>query len=121
MGLRGKSRLLPSFSIPALSLTTRPTLPALGRPQLALPPPVLRDLDHAHLVSTYLLHFLQGFVLAGGAPELAPFLRAIAAYFDLEWDAIRSQDKGKGVVVAATWLIPVALVPRPWDFGDARD
>lgn len=26
------------------------------------------------------------------------------------------QDKGKGVVCAATWLMPAALVPRAWDF-----
>lgn len=35
----------------------------------------------------------------------------------MEFSAIQSQSKGgKGVVLAATWLLPVALVPRPWDF-----
>ena len=35
----------------------------------------------------------------------------------MEFSAIQSQNKeGQGVVLAATWLLPVALVPRPWDF-----
>ncbi|GAA6046177.1 hypothetical protein NBRC10513_002171 [Rhodotorula toruloides] len=50
------------------------------------------------------------------APELAPFIRYIASYCDMEWSAIKAQDRGHGVVLAATWLLPVALVPRPWDF-----
>ena len=43
-------------------------------------------------------------------------MRYISAYLDLEWTAIRTQNKGQGVVVAATWLIPIALVARPYDF-----
>jgi len=43
-------------------------------------------------------------------------VRYISAYLDLEWTAIRTQNKGQGVVVAATWLIPIALVARPYDF-----
>lgn len=31
---------------------------------------------------------------------------------------IKRADEGKGVVCTATWLLPVALVPRPWDFPD---
>ena len=58
----------------------------------------------------------QALLLAGGAPELQPFVRYISAYLDLEWTAIRTQNKGQGVVVAATWLIPIALVARPYDF-----
>ena len=58
----------------------------------------------------------QALLLAGGAPELQPFVRYISAYLDLEWTSIRTQNKGHGVVVAATWLIPIALVARPYDF-----
>ena len=35
---------------------------------------------------------------------------------DVEFKAIQQQDKGNGVVVAATWFMPLALVPRPWDY-----
>ncbi|KAK4699651.1 hypothetical protein P7C70_g6608, partial [Phenoliferia sp. Uapishka_3] len=84
--------------------------------ELCLPPPVLETLGHVHSVSNTLFKFLQAFVISGGAPELAPFVKYLSSYIDLEWSAITSQNKGHGVILAATWLLPVALVPRPWDF-----
>lgn len=84
--------------------------------ELCLPAPVMHQAGEGHFVAQYSLYLIQAFLLGGGAPELFPFVRAISSYIDLEWKAIKSQDKGKGVVIAATWLIPVALVPRPWDF-----
>ncbi|GAA5906783.1 uncharacterized protein JCM6883_005689 [Sporobolomyces salmoneus] len=54
-------------------------------------------------------------------PEIAPFIRYISNFVDMEYAAIQSQNKGgKGVVLAATWLLPVALVPRPWDLPLSR-
>jgi hypothetical protein len=44
--------------------------------------------------------------------------RYISQFLDFQWNAIKAQDKGKGVVCAATWVCPAALVPRPWDFVD---
>ncbi|GAA5926904.1 hypothetical protein JCM1841_000363 [Sporobolomyces salmonicolor] len=81
--------------------------------ELSLPPPALETLASLQSVQQTFFTFLQAFV---GAPELAPFVRYVSSYVDMEISAIRSQDKGYGVVLAATWLLPVALVPRPWDF-----
>ncbi|GAA5965105.1 hypothetical protein JCM3765_004859 [Sporobolomyces pararoseus] len=88
--------------------------------EISLPPVVLSRLSAVHSVQQTFFGFIQAFVVAGGAPELAPFvrfIRYISNYVDMEYSAIQSQNKGgKGVVLAATWLLPVALVPRPWDF-----
>ena len=54
-----------------------------------------------------------------GVREILPFIRYISQYVDSEFNMIQAQDQGKGVVCAATWLVPVALVPRPWDFAPA--
>ena len=63
------------------------------------------------------VNFLTALSVAnGGVRELMPFVRYISQYIDGEFNAIREQDKGQGVVCAATWLMPAALVPRPWDF-----
>lgn len=40
----------------------------------------------------------------------------VSMYMDVEFKAIQQQDKGDGVVVAATWFMPLGLVPRPWDY-----
>lgn len=65
------------------------------------------------------MNFLTALSVAnGGVRELMPFVRYISQYIDAEFNAIRGQDEGKGVVCAATWLMPAALVPRPWDFAD---
>jgi len=53
-----------------------------------------------------------------GVREILPFIRYISQYLDFQWNAIRATDKGSGVVCAATWVCPAALVPRPWDFPD---
>ena len=45
--------------------------------EIALPPPVISTLSGVHSVSSTLFGFLEGFVLSGGAPELAPFVCAL--------------------------------------------
>ncbi|KAG8734524.1 hypothetical protein FRC11_000012 [Ceratobasidium sp. 423] len=66
-----------------------------------------------------LLNFLTAFALfSNGVREMLPFIRYIAQFIDFEWNTIKAQDKGRGVVCAATWVMPAALVPRPWDFVD---
>ncbi|GAA6038449.1 hypothetical protein JCM8097_007656 [Rhodosporidiobolus ruineniae] len=84
--------------------------------ELAVPPPAMKFLASVASVQQAFFTFLQAFIAAGGAPELAPLVRYISSYFDMEFQAIRAQNKGNGVVLAATWILPVALVPRPWDF-----
>ncbi|KDE09496.1 hypothetical protein MVLG_00396 [Microbotryum lychnidis-dioicae p1A1 Lamole] len=84
--------------------------------EITLPPPTMLSLSQFRNFQNTLFAVLQAFVIAGGAPELAPFIRYISMYMDTEWDGIARQDKGNGVVLAATWLLPIALVPRAWDF-----
>ncbi|MCO5562930.1 hypothetical protein L7F22_016566 [Adiantum nelumboides] len=88
--------------------------------ELTIPEPSMKYLSTAHSVSGAFLGFLQTMVTTGGVPELLPFVRYISSFVDMEFNAIRSQDRNsKGVVIAATWLMPLALVPRPWDYGFA--
>ena len=84
--------------------------------EMTLPEPSMRYLSTARSVSGSFLTFLQTMVVTGGVPELLPFVRYFSSFVDMEFAAIKSQDKGHGVVLAATWLMPMALVPRPWDF-----
>ncbi|KAG9120279.1 hypothetical protein FRC07_004289, partial [Ceratobasidium sp. 392] len=87
--------------------------------EVVFPPPTMRYLGAAHSISGALLNFLTAFSLfSNGVREMLPFIRYIAQFIDFEWNAIKAQDKGRGVVCAATWVMPAALVPRPWDFVD---
>ncbi|KAJ7462301.1 hypothetical protein B0H11DRAFT_2055015 [Mycena galericulata] len=86
--------------------------------ELLLPPPSLAYLSHTQSISGTLINFLTALSLINnGVREILPFVRYIAQFVDFEFDAIKKQDRGEGVVCAATWIMPAALVPRPWDFS----
>ncbi|KAN0060229.1 hypothetical protein ACQY0O_007558 [Thecaphora frezii] len=85
--------------------------------ELTLPKPTMAYLNTVQSVSGAFLSFLQTMVVTGGVPELQPFIRYISVYMDVEFKAIKEQDCGNGVCVAATWLMPMALVPRSWDYS----
>jgi hypothetical protein len=53
-----------------------------------------------------------------GVREILPFIRYISQFIDFEFSAIKAQNRGNGVVCAATWIMPAAMVPRPWDFPE---
>ncbi|KAI6026190.1 hypothetical protein BKA83DRAFT_4239900 [Pisolithus microcarpus] len=57
-------------------------------------------------------------VLNEGVREILPFIRYLAQFVQMEWHSIHATDEGKGVVCCATWIMPIALVPRAWDFAD---
>jgi hypothetical protein len=42
--------------------------------------------------------------LADTAAAIPQFIRYLSMYIDLEWKAIQQQNKGRGVVLAATWV-----------------
>ncbi|TDL24280.1 hypothetical protein BD410DRAFT_115702 [Rickenella mellea] len=87
--------------------------------EIVLPPPTMSYLDKAKSISTAVLNLLTALSLVNnGVREILPFIRYISQFLDFEWTAIKGQDKGKGVVCAATWIMPAAMVPRPWDFPD---
>ncbi|THH27851.1 hypothetical protein EUX98_g6341 [Antrodiella citrinella] len=87
--------------------------------EVALPPPSIKYLAGAPSVAHAVINFLTGLSMVNnGVREILPFIRYIAQYIDSEFNMIKQNDHGKGVVCAATWLLPPALVPRPWDFPD---
>lgn len=73
--------------------------------ELAVPPPTIAYLNTVHSISGTFFTFLSTLTIAGGAPELQPFIRYISSFVDLEYKAILDQNKGKGVVLAATWVL----------------
>lgn len=46
---------------------------------------------------------------------LLPILAGIASFAVWYWGRIAGEDKGNGVILAATWLLPIAFVPRTLD------
>ncbi|EKM54260.1 uncharacterized protein PHACADRAFT_257986 [Phanerochaete carnosa HHB-10118-sp] len=88
--------------------------------EIVLPPSSIAWLGGVPSVAHSVINVLTALaVLNGGVAEIMPFVRYIATYIDAEFKMIQGQDRGKGVVCAATWLLPAALVPRPWDFAPA--
>ncbi|KAK0485945.1 hypothetical protein IW261DRAFT_1452900 [Armillaria novae-zelandiae] len=86
--------------------------------EVALPPPTLAYLGNARSISNAIVNFMSALALVNnGAREILPFVRYISQFVDFEFNAIKAQDKGRGVVCAATWIMPAAMVPRPWDFN----
>ncbi|KAI0266767.1 hypothetical protein BC834DRAFT_789191, partial [Gloeopeniophorella convolvens] len=87
--------------------------------ELLMPSPTLVYLDRAQSISHTVMNFLTALsVVYEGVREIIPFVRYISQYVEFEFKAIKGQDRGKGVVCAATWIMPAAMVPRPWDFPD---
>ncbi|KAI0066510.1 hypothetical protein BV25DRAFT_1820485 [Artomyces pyxidatus] len=101
--------------------------------RLYLPPPVLEILNNkrieaakrAAMITTALqwllgrvpltivpLQFRPGLMIA---QRLVPYLGYIGGFVAWSWGAMKSFDKGSGIVLTATWLLPVALIPGTWD------
>jgi len=86
--------------------------------EIVLPEPTMQYLSSTQSIAGTLVNFLTALSLMNnGVREILPFVRYISQFIDFEFKTIKSQDKGKGVVCAATWIMPAALVPRPWDFA----
>ncbi|KAK0538286.1 hypothetical protein OC842_001349 [Tilletia horrida] len=86
--------------------------------EILLPPLAMAHLSTAQSISSAFLSFLQTMAISASLPEMLPFIKYISMWVELEFRAIREQDArggGKGVVLAATWVMPMALVPRAWD------
>ncbi|KDQ57618.1 hypothetical protein JAAARDRAFT_105292, partial [Jaapia argillacea MUCL 33604] len=85
--------------------------------EVVMPPPTLSYLGDAASISHNVINVLTALAMVdNGVREIMPFVRYISQYIDFEWGYIKGQDQGKGVVCAATWIMPAAMVPRPWDF-----
>lgn len=87
--------------------------------EICLAPPTIAHLEAAESPGATLLNLLTAIsVINEGVREIIPFIRYIAQFVQSEWSLIKRADEGKGVVCTATWLLPIALVPRAWDFPD---
>ncbi|KAJ7610951.1 hypothetical protein FB45DRAFT_1066122 [Roridomyces roridus] len=105
--------------------------------RLYLPPPIMKILDNSHLAAAKRgamiaasLKWMLDRVPLVAIPlqfrpamrvlkRLTPYLGYIGVFVAWSWNAIKARDKGDGVVLTATWLLPVALVPgtlKPEDF-----
>ena len=56
-------------------------------------------------------HFKPFSLLLGG---IVPIVGYIGGFIAWSWATVKSFDKGNGVTLSATWLIPIALVPGTW-------
>ncbi|KAJ6523605.1 hypothetical protein B0H19DRAFT_1223991 [Mycena capillaripes] len=97
--------------------------------RLYLPPPVMNLLDDTHLeaakrgamITAALKWLLDKIPTMMFPPQirpavmvlkrLTPVLGYVGVFIAWSWGAIKARDKGDGVVLTATWLLPVALVP----------
>ncbi|KAF9983024.1 hypothetical protein BGZ75_005522 [Mortierella antarctica] len=89
--------------------------------EIYVPHQCMAKLSRATNTSQIFFGFLGG-ALSGvpGLAALVPLSKIISAYVGLQWALIHAQDLGQGVILAATWVLPVALAPRPWDFPGAE-
>jgi len=103
--------------------------------RLYLPPPVMAKLGstnikataRAAMVTTALKWFLDRLPLMMVPPtlkptvillkRLSPLIGYIGVFIAWSWSRITRYDEGNGVVLTATWLLPVALIPSSWDAG----
>ncbi|TFK44044.1 hypothetical protein BDQ12DRAFT_708087 [Crucibulum laeve] len=104
--------------------------------RLYLPPPIMDILSdkqleatkRAAMITTALTWFFNNLPLsalpAAVRPAvmllqgIAPYLGYIGTFISWSWSTIKSYDLGYGVILTATWLLPVALIPGTWYEAD---
>ncbi|KAI4528759.1 hypothetical protein K525DRAFT_169339, partial [Schizophyllum commune Loenen D] len=99
-----------------------------------LPPPVMQVLDDSRIAAakkgamiTAALKWVLDHIPTAIFPpairpamtilkRLTPYLSYVGVFVAWSWGAISARDNaGNGVVLTATWLLPVALIPSPWE------
>jgi hypothetical protein len=92
--------------------------------EVVLPPPSLKYLDvctvyspimpmakliksqNAQSISHTVLNFMTAIAAVNnGVREILPFVRYISQFMEFEFNTIKSQNRGRGVVCAATWFV----------------
>ncbi|KZV65602.1 hypothetical protein PENSPDRAFT_655648 [Peniophora sp. CONT] len=104
--------------------------------RLYLPPPVLDVLNNKRLeaakraaIVTTALQWMLGHVPVALVPpqfrpglilaqRLVPYLGYVGAFVAWSWGAMKSFDKGYGIVLTATWVLPIALIPGTWETNE---
>ncbi|KAF9413455.1 hypothetical protein BGZ94_000725 [Podila epigama] len=91
--------------------------------EIYIPHKCMANLDHGLNTSQIFLNLLSGAIVnIPGLSALVPIAKIISAWVGYQWGIIKTQDNGKGVVISATWVLPVALASRPWDHeGNEED
>ncbi|KAJ7460887.1 hypothetical protein B0H11DRAFT_1682714, partial [Mycena galericulata] len=100
--------------------------------RIYLPPPVLAILDdqsveaarQATTITAALTWFFTNLPISTFPPpvqpamillqRLVPFISYIGTFISWSWTTIRGFDRGHGVILTATWLLPIALIPGTW-------
>ncbi|KAF9483889.1 hypothetical protein BDN70DRAFT_873290 [Pholiota conissans] len=100
--------------------------------RLYLPPPVLAILSdktleatkRASMITTALTWFFNNLPVNSLPPpvrpaalllqRLVPYLGYIGTFISWSWSTIKSYNIGYGVILTATWLLPIALIPGTW-------
>jgi hypothetical protein len=60
--------------------------------------------QRAQSISATIINFLTALgVMYEGVREILPFVRYFSQYIDFEFNSIKAQNHGKGVICAATW------------------
>jgi len=104
--------------------------------RLYLPPPVLDVLNNSRLetakraaIITTALQWLLGQVPMTLIPpqfriglliaqRIVPSLGYIGGFVAWSWGAMKTFDKGHGIVLTATWLLPIAPIPGSWEVNE---
>ncbi|KAF8591042.1 hypothetical protein K439DRAFT_1328104 [Ramaria rubella] len=104
--------------------------------RIYLPPPVMRVLSdktleaakRAAMITAALTWLVSHIPTTMLPPQLrtvvevvkgiVPILGYVGGFIAWSWNTVQSFDKGQGVILSATWLLPVALVPGTWFYTE---
>ncbi|KAF9263998.1 hypothetical protein L218DRAFT_901306 [Marasmius fiardii PR-910] len=50
--------------------------------------------------------------------QIVPYVGYVGTFVTWSWSTIKSYDVGYGVILSATWILPVALIPGTWQAYD---
>ena len=74
--------------------------------EVCIPPPSIEYLSGVPSVAHSLINVLTALsILNQGVREILPFVRYISSFIDTEFNMIKHEDNGKGVICAATWYV----------------
>ncbi|KAK7035814.1 hypothetical protein R3P38DRAFT_2909180 [Favolaschia claudopus] len=104
--------------------------------RIYLPPPVLAILDdqsveaaqQATVITAALTWFFSNLPISTFPPPIQPAIillqrlvplgSYLGTFISWSWATIRGFDQGHGVILTATWLLPIALIPGTWRARD---
>ncbi|RKP06017.1 hypothetical protein THASP1DRAFT_32158 [Thamnocephalis sphaerospora] len=81
--------------------------------EIYIPPRMLQKLEDEGDVATGVLYFLGA--LSKTVPLIYPFVNMIATFVAMQFTIIKAADRGNGIILVATWVLPIVLIPKPWE------